>query len=113
MVWSLDRLSRLGSLAVLTLIDSFKAYGVKVESLQEPFTSLPYGFDSVIYSFLAWVAKFESDRRDERTRAGLAWVVKEGKHLGRPEGRKDRKPRHKKRPVVFKYAWVSINANGQ
>ena len=55
LVFALDRLSRLGPLAVLTLIDTFKSYGVKVESVNEPFTSLPYGFDSVIYSFLAWV----------------------------------------------------------
>lgn len=78
LVWALDRLSRQGPLAVLTLIESLKSHGVKVESLQEPFTTLPYGFDSVIYSFLAWVARFESERRSERTLAGLerarSWV---------------------------------------
>ena len=95
LVWSLDRLSRQGPLAVLTLIDTFKNYGVKVESVQEPFTSLPYGFDSVIYSFLAWVAKFESDRRSERTKAGLARARAEGKKLGRPKGSKDKEPRRK------------------
>ena len=113
LVWSLDRLSRLGSLAVLTLMDSLKGYGVKVESLQEPFTSLPYGFDSVIYSFLAWVAKFESDRRSERTKAGLARTKADGTRLGRPPGRKDSKKRRKKRPVVFKYGGVGIEASPQ
>lgn len=110
LVWSLDRLSRLGPLAVLTLIDTFKNYGVKVESLQEPFTSLPYGFDSVIYSFLAWVAKFESDRRSERTKAGLARALANGKTLGRPVGKKDSKKRRKKRAVVFKYGGVGVEA---
>lgn len=113
LVWSLDRLSRLGPLAVLTLIDTFKNYGVKVESLQEPFTSLPYGFDSVIYSFLAWVAKFESDRRSERTKAGLARALVNGKTLGRPVGKKDSKKRRKKRAVVFKYGGVGVEASPQ
>jgi len=103
LVWSLDRLSRLGPLAVLTLIDTFKTYGVKVESLQEPFTSLPYGFDSVIYSFLAWVAKFESDRRSERTRAGLARARANGKTLGRPVGSKD-KGKRKRTGYLMRYA---------
>jgi len=101
-VWALDRLSRQGPLAVLTLIDTLKHYGVKVESVQEPFTSLPYGFDSVIYSFFAWIAKYESDRRSERTRAGLARARASGKTLGRPKGSKDSKPRRKKRPVVLR-----------
>ncbi len=112
-LWALDRLSRQGPLAVLTLIDSLKSQGVKVESLREPFTTLPYGFDSVIYSFLAWVAKFESDRRSERTRAGLARVKATGVRLGRPVGSKDSKKRHKKRPVVFKYSGVSVGSNEQ
>jgi DNA invertase Pin-like site-specific DNA recombinase len=110
LVFALDRLSRLGPLAVLTLIDTFKSYGVKVESVNEPFTSLPYGFDSVIYSFLAWVAKYESDRKSQNTRAGLIRARAEGKRLGRPPGKKDGKPRRKKRPVVFKYGGSSVAA---
>lgn len=88
-------LSRLVPLAVLTLIDSFKSYGVKVESVQEPFTSLPYGFDSVIYSFLVWVAEYESDRKSQNTRARLDRARAEGKRLSRPPSKKDRKPRRK------------------
>ena len=103
LVWSLDRLSRQGPLAVLTLIDTFKGYGVKVESVQEPFTALPYGFDSVIYSFLAWVAKFESDRRSERTLAGLDRVKASGKKLGRPQGSKD-KGKRKRTGYLLRYA---------
>ena len=105
LVWSLDRLSRQGPLAVLTLIDGLKNCGVKVESLQEPFTSLPYGFDSVIYSFLAWIAEFESARRSERTKAGLARAIKEGKKLGRPKGSKDKQSRRKS-GYLLRYANV-------
>ena len=113
LVWSLDRLSRQGPLAVLTLIDTFKAYGVKVVSVQEPFTSVPYGFGDVIYSFLAWVAKYESDRWSERTKAGLAQAVANGKKLGRPKGSKDSKKRRKKRPVVYRHAPTSVNTSPQ
>jgi DNA invertase Pin-like site-specific DNA recombinase len=73
----------------------------------------------VIYSFLAWVAKFESDRKSERTKAGLARVLKAGvtskgrkiTQLGRPVGSRDKKQRRKKRPVVFKYGGSGVNAN--
>ncbi len=102
-VWALDRLSRLGPLAVLTLIDTFKSYGVKVESVQEPFTSLPYGFDSVIYSFLAWVAKYESDRKSERTRVGLDRVRQFGSKSGIGIGKRGlyKKKRRKKVRLVY------------
>lgn len=113
LVWSLDRLSRLGPLAVLTLIDTLRHYGVKVESVQEPFTNLPYGFDTVVYSFLAWVAKYESDRRSERTRAGLDRVRRQGKVLGRPKGSKDSKPRRKKRSVVLRYGGTGVGSRAE
>ncbi|MFC1847647.1 recombinase family protein [Chloroflexota bacterium] len=113
LVFALDRLSRQGPLTVLTLIDSFKAYGVKVESLNEPFTALPYGFDSVVYSFLAWVAKYESDRKSQNTRAGLDRARAAGKKLGRPIGKKDSKKRRKKRPVVYRREPVSVGTNTQ
>jgi putative DNA-invertase from lambdoid prophage Rac len=112
-VWALDRLSRQGPLHVLTLIDSLKNQGVKVESLQEPFTSLPYGFDSVIYSFLAWTGKWESDRKSINTRAGLARAKANGKRLGRPPGSKDKKKRRKKRPVIYRYGPPSVAGSNQ
>lgn len=107
-VWALDRLSRQGPLAVLTLIDSFKSLGVKVESVQEPFTALPYGFDSVIYSFLAWVAKYESDRRSERTLAGLARVKAAGKLAVRGPD----KGKRKRTGYLLRYAG-GINGSGK
>ena len=38
----------------------------------------------------AFVAGFESKRRSERTKAGLARVKSKGSRLGRPPGSKDR-----------------------
>ncbi|MDD5338194.1 MAG: recombinase family protein [Dehalococcoidales bacterium] len=100
-VFALDRLSRQGPLTVLSLMDAFKSYGCKVVSIKEPFTNLPYGFDDVVYSLISWAAKYESDRKSQNTRAGLArtlaaGVTKAGKpitKLGRPPGSRDRKPR--------------------
>ncbi len=64
-------------------------------SLKEPFTDLPNGLDSVMYSIVAWVAKFESQRRSERTKAGLVRAVAEGSKLGRPVGSKDKNGRRR------------------
>lgn len=69
-VWSLDRLSRQGPLAVLTLMDSFKRLGCPVVSVKEPWSNTPVS--DVLYSLVAWVAMYESQRRSERTLAGLA-----------------------------------------
>jgi DNA invertase Pin-like site-specific DNA recombinase len=95
LVWALDRLSREGPLAVLTLVDTLKRHGCKVVSVQEPWTEAPGEIGEILYSLVAWVAKYESDRRSERVKAGLARAVKEGKTLGRPKGSKDRAPRRK------------------
>jgi len=101
--WSLDRLSRQGPLSVLQLVNTFKQYGCQVISLKEPFTDLPAGMSEPLFAWFGWIAKWESDRRSERTRAGLERVKANGVKLGRPKGRKDSKQRRKKRPVVFKY----------
>ena len=37
---------------------------------------------------VGWVAKFESKRRSERTKAGLERAKREGRKLGRPKKNK-------------------------
>jgi len=95
LVWSLDRLSRQGPLQVLTLIDTFKRLGCLVVSIKEPWIDTP--FSDVMYSLIAWVARYESERRSERTRAGLDRARREGKKLGRPLGSKDKRKRRRRR----------------
>ena len=73
--------------------NTFKAYGVRVISLQESWTELPGELGEVLFAIAGWVARMESQRRSERTRAGLAGVVKEGKRLGRPKGSQDKSKR--------------------
>ncbi|MDP2729309.1 MAG: recombinase family protein [Dehalococcoidales bacterium] len=113
LIWSLDRLCRQGIGAVLQLVATFETYGCHVISIQESWTQDTGPMRELFIAMAAWAGKFESDRRSERTKAGLARAIKEGKVLGRPPGRKDSKQRRKKRPVVFKYGGVGTNTNEQ
>jgi DNA invertase Pin-like site-specific DNA recombinase len=100
LVWALDRLSREGPLSILTLVNRLGRYGVKVLSYQEPWTEAPGELGELLLALTGWVARMESQRRSERTKAGLARVVAQGKRLGRPPGSKDRKRRKKRSPKV-------------
>lgn len=96
LVWALDRLSREGALAILTLVNTLKAYGVKVISYQEAWTEAPGELAEVLYAIAGWVARMESQRRSERTKAGMARARAQGKVLGRPPGSKDERKRKRK-----------------
>lgn len=96
LVWALDRLSREGVAATLEIIERLGRYGVKVLSLQESWTEVEGPMQELLLSIVAWVARMESNRRSERTKAGLARAVAEGKHLGRPAGSKDKKKRSRR-----------------
>jgi DNA invertase Pin-like site-specific DNA recombinase len=97
MVWALDRLSREGSLAILSLISRLKQYGVKVISYQESWTEAPGELADLLFAITGWVARMESQRRSERTKAGLERVKASGKVLGRPIGAKDKRRRRTRR----------------
>ena len=95
-VWALDRLSREGPLAILTLVNRLKICGVKVLSYQESWTEAPGEMTDLLYAITGWVARMESQRRSERTKAGLARAMREGKRLGRPPGSRDRRKRRRR-----------------
>ncbi|MFC1972570.1 recombinase family protein [Chloroflexota bacterium] len=97
LVWALDRLSRNGALAILTLVHRLAGCGVKAISYQEGWTEAPAELGELLYALTGWVARMESQHRSERTRAGLARVVAEGKKLGRPKGSKDKRRRKRRR----------------
>ncbi|UCB44248.1 MAG: recombinase family protein [Dehalococcoidales bacterium] len=96
LVWSLDRLSREGALAILKLVNKLRIYGVRVLSYQESWTEAPGELAEVLYALSGWVARMESQRRSERTKAGLARAVAQGRRLGRPSGSKDKRKRKKR-----------------
>ncbi len=96
LVWVLDCLSREGALAMLSLVNKLSSYGVKVLSYQESWTEAPGELAELLYALTGWVARMESQRRSERTRAGLARVKAQGKRLGRPAGSKDKRKRRRR-----------------
>jgi putative DNA-invertase from lambdoid prophage Rac len=96
LVWALDRLSREGPLAILSLVNRLKICGLGVLSYQESWTEAPGELGELLYAIAGWVARMESQRRSERTKAGLARVVAQGKRLGRPKGSKDKRKRKRR-----------------
>ena len=100
-IWALDRLTREGAAKLMTLINTLGQRGVKVISIQEPFTQAVMGpmgeiITEMLYALYGCMAKLESQRRSERTRAGLARARTQGKRLGRPPGSKDKRKRRKR-----------------
>jgi DNA invertase Pin-like site-specific DNA recombinase len=93
LVWALDRLSREGVQATLEIVDRLARYGVQVWSVQEQWTEADGASRELLLSITAWVARQESERRSERTKAGLERAKANGKALGRPAGAKDKKRR--------------------
>ncbi len=96
-VWALDRLSRQGAASMLQIVSRFGKAGVKVFSLQESWTWQSGEMLELFLLVAGWAAQIESQRRSERTRAGLQRVKANGKPLGRPPGAKDKKKRKERR----------------
>jgi DNA invertase Pin-like site-specific DNA recombinase len=99
-IWSLDRLTREGPLATLLYVHRLNALGIKVYSDQEPYLDPRLPFYESIISFLADIARWERERRSERTKAGLRRAIAQGRRLGRPKGSRDRRKR-----VVRRHAY--------
>ncbi|MFC1953182.1 recombinase family protein [Chloroflexota bacterium] len=96
LVWALDRLSREGALAILSLVQKLSVHGVKVLSYQESWTEAPGEMAELLFALTGWLSILDTQRRSERTKAGLARVKALGKRLGRPPGSKDKRKRKKR-----------------
>ncbi len=96
LVWALDRLSREGPLATLEIVHRLGQSDVQVWSYQEPWTEAGGELLDLLLAIAGWVARMESNRRSERTRAGLARAKNQGKRLGRPPGARDKKKRSRR-----------------
>ena len=81
--WSLDRLSREGTLKTLEILQRLANYGVKYRSLTEPYIDASAPFAEAIIGFVATIAKMERERLRERVRAGLDQARARGVKLGR------------------------------
>jgi len=82
--WALDRLSREGVLQTLQYLNRLDSYGVGYRSFTEPYFDSCGVFKDAIIAIMATLAKQESVKRSERTRAGLAVARARGSMLGRP-----------------------------
>ena len=103
LVWALDRLSREGPLATLEIVHRLLKARVQVLSFQEPWLEIGGEMVDLLLALTGWVARYESNRRSERTKAGLQRALAEGKRLGRPPGSKDGKKRSR-RGYLLRYA---------
>lgn len=97
LTFALDRLTRLGSAAILNLVNTFAVYGVKVISYSESWTEAPGIAGEIMFAICGWVAKMESDRKSQNTKIGLEKARQSGGGR-RGADKKPRKRRWLKRP---------------
>ena len=80
----------------LRIVDRLAKSGCGIISLQEPWVEVSGELRELLIAITGWVARMESKRLSERTRAGLDRAKGEGKRLGRPPGSGDRRKRSTK-----------------
>jgi DNA invertase Pin-like site-specific DNA recombinase len=83
--WSLDRLSREGTVETLNHLQRLTGYGVNYRSFTEQYLDSTGLFKEAVIGILAAVAKMERVRRSERTIAGLEKAKAQGRIGGRPK----------------------------
>lgn len=97
LVWALDRLSREGPQATLEIVNRLEKMHCHVYSYQEAWTEVQGEMRELLLAIAGWIARQESVRRSERTKAGMARARAAGHAIGRPKGRKDEKRRKPRR----------------
>jgi DNA invertase Pin-like site-specific DNA recombinase len=83
--WSLDRLSREGTVETLNHLQRLTGYGVNYRSFTEQYLDSTGIFKEAVIGILAAVAKQERVRLSERTIAGLERAKSQGRVGGRPK----------------------------
>jgi DNA invertase Pin-like site-specific DNA recombinase len=89
--WSLDRLSREGTVQTLNHLERLTGYGVNYRSFTEQYLDSTGIFKEAVVGILAAVAKQERVRLSERTIAGLERAKVQGRVGGRPKKSDDYK----------------------
>jgi DNA invertase Pin-like site-specific DNA recombinase len=89
--WSLDRLSREGTVKTLNHLERLNGYGVNYRSFTELYLDSTGIFKEAVIGILAAVAKQERVRLSERTIAGLERAKAQGRVGGRPKASDDQK----------------------
>jgi DNA invertase Pin-like site-specific DNA recombinase len=89
--WSLDRLSREGTVETLNHRQLLTSYGVNYRSFTEQYLDSTGIFKEAVIGILAAVAKQERVRLSERTTAGLQGAKAQGRVGGHPRAADDYK----------------------
>jgi len=87
--WSLDRLSREGTVETLNHLQRLTGYGVDYRSFTEQYLDSTGIFKEAVIGILAAIAKQERVRLSERTIAGLERARAQGRVGGRPKAEDD------------------------
>ena len=108
LAWAIDRLSRKGSEDMQRYLRLLAEAGADVRSKHDPWlnTADPLARELLVGVF-ATLAKYESQRRSDRIRAGLARRRAEGKPVGRQPGAVDKGQRRRSGYVA---AWEAGGA---
>ena len=111
-VWTLDRIVRLGAEDALRIFRQFRERGCVLISVKESWLNGSPDVQDVLIAFAGWMAQRESERRSERIRAGLARKRAEdsGFKGGRTKGATDKKRRNRSGYVK---AWEEGGARRQ
>jgi DNA invertase Pin-like site-specific DNA recombinase len=104
--WSLDRLSREGTVATLNHLQRLNSYGVGYRSYTEQYLDSTGIFKEAIVGILAAVARQERVRLSERTIAGLQRAKAQGRIGGRPRTEHD--PRMMAKLTALRQSGASI-----
>ena len=92
-IWKVDRLGR-SVQHMLQIVEEWRNLGIDfVVSTLGMDTSTASG--RLVFGILAQIAEFERELTRERTKLAHERAKKEGRHWGRPKGKKDSKPRCK------------------
>jgi DNA invertase Pin-like site-specific DNA recombinase len=83
--WALDRFTREGMAATVIYLQRLASYGVSFRSYTEPHLATDNELvRDILLAVMSSLAKQESKRIGERTRAGMARARAQGKRIGRP-----------------------------
>ena len=104
--WSLDRLSREGTVATLNHLQRLNSYGVAYRSFTEQYLDSTGIFKEAVIGILAAVARQERIRLSERTIAGLQRAKAQGRICGRPRTEHD--PRTMSQLAALRQSGASI-----
>jgi len=99
-VWALDRVTRQGVSYLFQQIQELKKFNIGIISMQEAWLESIGELTEVFVALVGFIASYESKRRSERTKAGMERARVQGKNIGRPKYKKDRRKREQSGYII-------------